>query len=77
MNRRSVASEVRVPNHEETIAPVSIFDGQGRLVRVVPATEFRRTPMVRARSFTGRRRNPAAGRTHATTASDQPPGIAQ
>ena len=34
---------VRLPFSEETIAPVTILDGQGSVVRVVPATEFRRT----------------------------------
>lgn len=77
MNRRSARSEVRLPNHDEPIAAVSILDGQGRLVRVVPATEFHRTPMVRARSLAGRWRNRPAGITQATTASGQPIGIPQ
>ena len=33
---------VRLPTHEESIAPVTILDGQGSVVRVVPAAEFRR-----------------------------------
>jgi hypothetical protein len=33
---------VRLPSHDESIAPVTILDGQGRVVRVVPAAEFRR-----------------------------------
>ncbi len=33
---------VRLPSHEEYIAPVTILDGQGSVVRVVPADEFRR-----------------------------------
>ena len=33
---------IRLPVHEEAIAPVTIFDGQGSVVRVVPAVEFRR-----------------------------------
>ena len=33
---------VRLPSHEESIAPVTILDGQGNVVRVVPAAEFRR-----------------------------------
>jgi len=44
MSRQSAASEVRLPDHEESIAPVTILDAQGRLVRVVAAKDFRRTP---------------------------------
>jgi len=33
---------IKLPNHEEAISPVTILDGQGRVVRVVPAQEFRR-----------------------------------
>src|SRR5437667_140554 len=36
------SSAVRLPSREESIAPVPIFDGQGSVVRVVPAAEFRR-----------------------------------
>ena len=39
---RSSAGLVRPPGQDETIAPVTILDGQGRVVRVVPAAEFRR-----------------------------------
>jgi len=46
MSRRTAASEIRLPDHEESIPPVTILDGQGRLVRVVPAQEFRRTPVA-------------------------------
>jgi hypothetical protein len=42
MNRRSTAQEINLPAHEETIAPVTILDGEGRVMRVVPAHEFRR-----------------------------------
>jgi hypothetical protein len=42
MNRRSEASAVRRSGYEEAIAPVTILDGQGRVVRVIPAEEFRR-----------------------------------
>jgi hypothetical protein len=44
MSRPAAASEVRLPDHEESIAPVTILDAQGRLVRVVAAKEFRPTP---------------------------------
>jgi hypothetical protein len=43
MSRRSQADEIRLPSDEEPIAAVTILDGQGRVVRVVPACEFRRT----------------------------------
>jgi len=33
---------VRLPSGDESIAPVTILDAQGRLVRVVSAEEFRR-----------------------------------
>lgn len=39
-----MAENVRLPGHEETIAAVTIFDAEGRVVRVVPATQFRPTP---------------------------------
>jgi len=39
---RSSSSAIRLPSPDETIAPVTILDGQGRVVRVAPATEFRR-----------------------------------
>jgi len=35
-------TDITLPNHEEAIPPVTILDGQGRVVRVVPAQEFRR-----------------------------------
>jgi hypothetical protein len=42
MTRRSQAGGIRLPSDEEPIAPVTILDSQGRVVRVVPASEFRR-----------------------------------
>jgi hypothetical protein len=33
---------VTLPLHEEEIAPITILDGDGSVVRVVPAAEFRR-----------------------------------
>ena len=47
MSRRSGMDEIRLPSHEEPIPAVTILDGQGRVVRVVPAIEFRRGPMLR------------------------------
>jgi hypothetical protein len=53
------AEAVRLSRREEAIAPVTIFDAQGRIVRVVPATEFRRSaPVSRAPRFERRRREP-------------------
>ena len=39
---KDITSTVRLPSHEESIAPVRILDGQGSVVRVVRAEEFRR-----------------------------------
>jgi len=39
--------EIRLPSHEEPIPAVTILDGQGRVVRIVPGNEFRRGPIVR------------------------------
>jgi hypothetical protein len=47
MSRRSVVNEIRLPNHDEPVSAVTILDGQGRVVRVVPGNEFRRGPIVR------------------------------
>jgi hypothetical protein len=33
---------VRLPVQDESVAPVTILDGQGRIVRIVQAEEFRR-----------------------------------
>jgi hypothetical protein len=38
--------EVRLPSHQESIGAVTILDGQGRIVRIVPARDFRRAPMI-------------------------------
>jgi len=37
---------VRLSQGQEFIAPVTIFDAQGRVVRVVDAAEFRRTHLL-------------------------------
>ena len=42
MTQRARTSDVKLPGHEEPIAPVTILDEQGRVVRVVQASEFRR-----------------------------------
>jgi hypothetical protein len=40
MNDSSAA--VNLPSQEESVAPVTIFDRQGSVLRVMPAAEFRR-----------------------------------
>jgi|RhiMetdeSRZDD1v2_1073273.scaffolds.fasta_scaffold209999_3 hypothetical protein len=42
MNRRVAMEDVRLPRNEEPIAAVTILDRNGSIVRVVPATEFRK-----------------------------------
>jgi hypothetical protein len=46
MTRRPL-HEVRLPDHDNTIAPVTILDAEGRVLRVVPAHEFHPTPAAR------------------------------
>ena len=48
MAQRAGTSDVKLPGHEEPIAPVTILDEQGRVVRVVQASEFRRAATIRA-----------------------------
>jgi hypothetical protein len=36
------SSAFRLPSHDESIAPVTILDGHGSVLRIVPAAEFRR-----------------------------------
>ena len=62
MNDSSAA--VRLPSQEESVAPVTILDGQGGIVRVMPAAEFRRLhPLTgdygHARTARRRERHPA------------------
>ena len=47
MAQRARASDVKLPGHEESIAPVTILDEHGRVVRVVQASEFRRAATTR------------------------------
>ena len=47
MAQRAGTSDVKLPGHEEPIAPVTILDEQGRVVRVVQASEFRRAATSR------------------------------
>jgi len=53
MSRGSEVGEVRLPSHEESIAAVTILDGQGRVVRVVSGTEFRRAQIARTQPVAG------------------------
>jgi hypothetical protein len=48
MTQRATTSDVKLPGHEEAIAPVTILEGQGRVVRVMQASEFRRAATGRA-----------------------------
>ncbi|HLQ63743.1 MAG TPA: hypothetical protein VK201_03420 [bacterium] len=57
MNRRSVMDEIRLPNHDEPASAVTILDSQGRVMRVVPANEFRRGPVIRRHPIVGSRRS--------------------
>lgn len=56
MSRRSVMDEIRLPNHDEPVSAVTILDGQGRVMRVVPAHEFRRGSVVRRHHIGSSRR---------------------
>jgi hypothetical protein len=48
--------EIRLPSHEELIPAVTILDGEGRVVRVVPGNEFRRGPVIRRQHVESGRR---------------------
>jgi hypothetical protein len=63
MIRRTGVDEIRLPSNGEPIAAVTILDDQGRVVRVVPAHEFRRGPVIRRNSVVSRRRD---GSRHST-----------
>lgn len=56
---RSASTAVWLPSPDETIAPVTIFDGQGHVVRIVPATEFRRPEAASPGLWRERRRRPS------------------
>ena len=62
---RSSSSAIRLPSLDETIALVTILDGQGRVVRVAPATEFRR-PEPASRGL-GRERRRGLSRSAVST----------
>lgn len=59
-------SAVRAPEHEDAIAPVTIYDAEGRVLRIVPATEFHRPAAAPRGHWHERRRaipRPGAGGT--------------
>ena len=49
MSGRFVGRDIKLPDQEDFVAPVTIFDADGRVVRVVPAREFRPNPTPGAR----------------------------
>src|SRR6266496_4229996 len=51
---RQVMNEIRLPSHDEPISAVTILDGQDRVVRVVPAAQFRSGPIVRRHPIVSR-----------------------
>ena len=78
MSRRSIVDDIRLPSHEEAIPAVTILDGQGRVVRVVPGNEFRRGPIVRRHPIgirgRGDRRGPAEPSVATETPTQSPVG---
>jgi hypothetical protein len=48
--------EIRLPSYDEFIGAVTILDGQGRIVRVVPARDFRRAPTIGRQPIASRSR---------------------
>jgi hypothetical protein len=78
MSRRSIMDEIRLPSHEEAIPAVTILDGEGRVVRVVPGNEFRRGPIVRRQpmGIRGRGDRRAPGAPSVATEAPAPPLLA-
>jgi hypothetical protein len=78
MNRRSEASAVHLPGHEETIAPVTILDAEGRVIQVIPAEEFRRTRAVLTRPTVmswRRRQSPSTVRPESLVGEPDPVAV--
>jgi hypothetical protein len=80
---------VRLPSPDETIAPVTILDAQGRVLRVVSAEDFRRArPTATAGSIDGndllasmriqraQRRRDREGRLVSSSAGPMPRAVA-
>jgi hypothetical protein len=55
MKRTATTDTVRLPLQEEPVSPVKILDAEGRLLRIVPAEEFR-SPRASLRVPPSRRR---------------------
>lgn len=72
MSRGSVMDEIRLPSHEEPISAVTILDGQGRVVRVVPGNEFRRGPILRRQPNVIRGRRDRRGPGEPSVATEAP-----
>jgi len=70
MSPRQVMNEIRLPSHDEPISAVTILDGQGRVVRVVPAAQFRSGPIVRRHPIVSR------GKTEGASALPCPDSVA-
>jgi hypothetical protein len=58
----SRTTDVKLPSNEEPFGPVTILDGNGTIVRIVPASEFRRDAQGGSTARPPRRRNPGAKR---------------
>jgi hypothetical protein len=59
------ATGLTLPVREEGPAPVTIFDASGRVVRIIPADEFRRTHGEIGRALADNRRR--RGERHQAT----------
>jgi len=60
--QRSMADDVRLPAGEQPVAAVKILDAEGRVLRIVPASEFQQNAARAGRTERGwrRGRKPAA-----------------
>jgi len=62
-------TDIKLPNHEEAISPVTILDGQGRVVRVVSAQEFRQRAVTAGLSPARAKKYDRPARTVASVAA--------
>lgn len=68
---KTSSSTVRLPSRDDdSIAPVTILDAEGRVVRVVPATEFRRPGQAARGHWRERRRRPPRSKAGGTGPED-------
>jgi hypothetical protein len=67
MNRTATTHTIRLPLQEEPVSPVKILDAEGRLLRIVPAEEFR-SPRASLRVPPARRRERRSTEVVGTTA---------